>query len=105
MYELPDLYSYIECCLIHIVILFSLELWEAPHLEQLLASSNEISFISPSILQCQSLHTLILDSNRLTELPVQVTRLLNLKRLSVCGNKLTALPNGRFITKVTTCHP
>ena len=73
-----------------------LELWEAPHLEQLLASSNKISFISPSILHCQSLHTLILDSNRLTELPVQVTRLLNLKRLSVCGNNLTALPNGRL---------
>lgn len=73
----------------------SAELWSAPHLEQLLASSNRLSSLSAAIVLCQSLQSLVLDHNLLPLLPVQVSKLTNLRLLSVCGNHLVALPSGK----------
>jgi len=70
------------------------ELWQAPSLEQLFASANELRTLSPEVGCCQTLHKLHLDWNQISSLPPQLTTLTHLMEISLCGNALCSLPNG-----------
>lgn len=70
------------------------ELWQAPSLEQLFASANELRTLSPEVGCCQTLRKLHLDWNQISSLPPQLTNLTHLTELSLCGNALCSLPNG-----------
>lgn len=63
-----------------------------PHLRTLLADSNLLEALPPSVWGLSKLETLSLNNNKLRELPAEIGNLTSLKSLYVRGNFLTELP-------------